>query len=594
MIVVVRARLPPHGAVAERFTPLQLRTRNRQTQPPEDEIRGPRRLDNPAITDTRREPAWPGATSGSIWTSASNVASEIQGIAGSLSEVDPRSSSRLRDLGNAISTETGRARWSDVDLRRAFNTDRLSHGYAVRREGGYAPARIEIADKTRNVLVLVPILLTWAALAEASRAYDRFIEANPDQSDTPFLLLWQRGFGGEASWLSPTFSTVALIDAVVIVVMILLTFYTHGRREAQEDKIADTAADFQAEFDNVLAEAGVILAGDRVNRPAQLADSVERLADRFDRGSQELLTQLQVEHDRLEGLASRREKEFADFGKFATGMRAGAEEMHRLLVDLRQVSSGLETALEDLSSEVSASGDQQRGLLTAVTNLERMTSSAIQSDQAVNRQISLAASNLAETADKAITGAEQAAQAGRIAADAVRGLGQIAQKIAESQERVDQLVVGDMEASGRLAEALQASSTGAESTTRALNDVGQGLARIRSEFERLGTQTGQHATTLNTLLAQQADIAKDISGVARELGSVGLTTAQRQREVNQDLQHLVQRLDNLATTLNRMVQVVPSTENLQQAFAAALRAELNRGGAGDGAEGTAKRSSWSR
>ncbi len=570
---------------------MTLRTRNRDTAST-DETREHLEWEIPNGATRARRPAH-GAHQGSIWTSAANVASEIQGIAGSLSDVDERSSSRLQDLGNALTSEAGRTRWSDVDLRRAFNTDRLSHSYAVRREGGYAPGRVDVADKVRNVLVLVPILLTWAALAEASRAYDRFLAENPDQSATPFLLLWQRGFGEETNLLSPSFSTVALIDAAVIIIMIVLTFYTHGRRERQEDQIADTAAEFQAEFDNVLAEAGVILAGDRTNRPAQLADSVERLADRFDRGSQELLTQLQVEHDRLESLASRREQEFADFGKFASGMRAGAEDLHRLLVDLRQVSSGLETSLEDLASEVSGSGDQQRSLLAAVTNLERMTSSAIQSDQAVNRQLSLAASNLAETADKAITGAEQAAQAGRIAGDAVRGLGEIASRIAASQERVDQLVMGDMEANGRLADALRASSNGSESTTRALNDVGQGLNRIRAEFERMGVQTGQHANSLNALLAQQAEIARDLSGVSKDLGSVGVTTAQRQREVNQDLQHLVQRLDSLANTLNRMVQTAPTTENLQQAFAAALRSEIGRQ-AGESAEPVSGRGPWSR
>lgn len=523
------------------------------------------------------------------------MAAEIQGIASSLSEVDPRSASRLHDLGTALTSESGRQRWSDVDLRRAFNTDRLSHVYAVRREGGYAPRRIELADKVRNVLVLVPILLTWAALAEASRAYDRFIANNPEEAGTPFLLLWQRGFGGEASVFSPTFSAVALIDAAVIVVMILLTFYTHGRREAQEDLIADTSAAFQAEFDNVLAEATVILAGDRVNRPAMLADSVERLADRFDRGSQELLTQLQVEHDRLERLAGRREREFADFAKFATGMRAGAEEMHRLMVDLRQISGGLETTIEDLASQLGAAGDQQRSLLTAVTNLERLTSSAIQSDQAVTRQLGQAASALAETADKAITGAEQAAQAGRIAADAVRGLGRIAEQIAESQERIDQLVMGDMDATNRLSDALLASSAGSESTTRSLNDVGQALARIRSEFERISSQTGQHASSLNAVLAQQSEIARDISQVAKELGGVGLSTSQRQREVNQDLQHLIQRLDNVTSTLNRVVQQAPNTENLQQAFAAALRNELARTGASDAPGDAAPvRGPWSR
>jgi hypothetical protein len=234
-------------------------------------------------------------------------------------------------------------------------------------------------------------------------------------------------------------------------------------------------------------------------------------------------------------------------------------------------------------------------LLTAVTSLERLTSSAIQSDQAVNRQLAQAANNLAETADKAISGADQAAQAGRIAGDAVRGLGQIAQKIAESQERIDQLVMGDMDATGRLSEALLASSSGSENTTRALNDVGQGLSRIRTEFERLGAQTGQHASTLNNVLTQQAEIARDITQVAKELGAVGLTTSQRQREVNQDLQHLIQRLDSVTTTLNRMVQQAPSTENLQQAFASALRSELGRGGLAESkVEAPSHRSPWSR
>lgn len=539
----------------------------------------------------------PPSSNQSVWSSPGNVSAEISGIAASLDDVDPRSSARLRDLGTALTSSQGRGRWTDVDLPQAFNTDRLSFIYALRREGGYAPASIEVADKVRNVLVLVPILLTWAALAEASVAYNRFIDKNPEEAGTPFLLLWQRGFGGESGILSPTFSTVAIIDAVVIVAMILLTFYTHGRKERQEDAISDTAAGFQAEFDNVLAEATVLLAGDRANRPMQLTQSVDRLANRFERSSQELLTQLQVEHDRIDSLASRREREFADLGMFATSMRGGAEEMHRLLVDLRQVSSGLQTALEDLASDVSATTDQQRSMLAAVTNLERMTASSIQSDQAASRQFSLAASNLAETADKAITGAESAAQAGRIASDAVRGMGDIIKRLTTSQESIDRRLSGDMEATGKLSDSIRTSTTSAQATARALNDIGAGLTRIREEFERLGTNTGQHANALNTVLNQQAEIARDMSQVAKEMGSVGLTTAQRQREVNQDLTHLVQRLDGLANTLNRMVQQVPNVENLQTAFGAALRSELGRetgDGADTGGEEPRGRPAWSR
>jgi hypothetical protein len=504
------------------------------------------------------------------------ISAELDGIAASLAEVDSRSSERISSLSRALSSDQGVRHWSDVDLRRVFNVERLSHLYALRREGGYASGPIDLADKIRNVLVLVPILLTWAALAEAARSYSNYLAKNPDKSNQPFLLLWQQGFDGQAAFFQPTFSSVAILDAAIIVVIILLTFYSHGRKETREDKIADTASNFQAAFENVLAEASVLLATDRASRPQQLASSVESLAVRFERSTQELLTQLQVEHDRLESLAGRREKEFADFGVFASGLRAGADEMHRLLVDLRQVSTALESSLDDLSGEVSVAGDQQRSLLTAVGNLERVTSSAIQSDQTVMRQLTSAAHSLAETAEKTISGAESAAQASRAATDAVRGISQLAQQIADGQVRVEQSLSSETESNRRFAEALQATTQNSQITANTLGDVNDGLARIREEFERVGIQTGQHANVFNALLSQQAELSRGISEVARELGSSGLTSSQRQREVNEDLGHLVQRLDGLANTLNRMIQLAPNTENLEQAFAAALRSELGR------------------
>ena len=497
-------------------------------------------------------------------------------MAASMGEVDPRAASRMRDLAESLGTERGRQRWTDVDLRQAFNTERLALAYAVRREGGYAPSTIELADRLRNILVLFPILLTWAALAEASSAYQRYIAKHPDQAAQPFLLLWQKGFGGEASRFAPTFSTVALIDAAIILAIILLTVYAHGRRESQEDVIASTASTVQTDLENILAEATVALASDRSSRPARLTDSVERLADRFERSSQELLTQLQVEHDRLESLASRRDKEFSDFGMFASGMRAGADEMHRLLVDLRQVSTSLETTLEDLTSEIGAASEQQRSLLTAVSNLERLTSSSIQSDQAATRQLAAAAVSLADASDKALSGAETAAQAGRTASEAVRGISTIASTIAESQSRVEAAMSSGTEANSRLAEALRTNTSTAQATARTLNDIGAVFGRFRDEFDRIGQQSAQQSAALNNLLTQQADIARDISTVAKELGSVGMTTAQRQREVSQDLTHLMQRLDGLANSLSRMSQQVPSTDALQQAFANALRGASTR------------------
>ena len=497
---------------------------------------------------------------------APEISRQIADIASLLENVDERSSRRLSDLANAISSENGRQRWSDVDLRRAFNTDRLSHAFAVKHEGGYAPKRIELADKLRNVLVLVPILLTWFAMGEAVRNYGNYIEANPE-SATPFLVLWQNGFGGTTTWLSPSLSHVAFIDAILIGVIILLTFYAHGRREEQEDMIADTSSLFQAEMDNALAEASVLLATDRSSRPVRLADAVERMADSFEESSQALLNQLQVEHDRMEMLASRREKEFTDFGVFATGMRSGAEEMHRLLAALRDVSHGLERSLQDLGSDLATSADQQRSLLTAVTNLERLTSSAIQNDQAATRQLAQTVARLSETAEKTITGAERASSAGQLAMQAVQNASTIAQEVSASQAKIDEVISAQNVASTSLTESIRATDTQSAQTVRQLAEIGNGLVRLQQEFANVGQQNAQQMQAMTAMLQKQAESGQDLGALAREIGGIAMSTTQRQREVNDGVQHLLQRLDTLANSLNHLITQQPGSIRSERADA---------------------------
>ena len=481
----------------------------------------------------------------------SELVENLEKTARSLEDVDPRAAERMRVLARAISTDDGRQRWAEVDLRRAFNTERLAYAAALEHEGGYAHSTIAGADRLRNILVLVPILLTWFALAEASKAYSAFIALNPDEVRKPFLLLWEQGFGGQASRFAPSFSTVALIDAVLIAFIIGLTFYSHGRREAREEKIEQTAERLQADIDNVLAEASVVLAVDRGSRPALLARNVERLVERFDQNSQELLTRLRVEHDRLEQLAARREREFADFGVFASGMRAGAEETHRLLVELRQVSAGLQTALEDLTSEVSSSVDQGRTLLRAVQGLEQLTSGNVQSDQTLTRKLATAAEALAEAADKGIAGADAAAQAARVATEAVRGIGAIAHDLASSQGRVERAVAEEAEANSKLADALRGTAGGMASSARTLGEIEGGLSGLRDELSRLATGTTGQAQTLNNLLEQQASIATGLAQVARDISTISVRTAQRQDEVSRDVGTLVERLDRVVQGLQR-------------------------------------------
>ena len=476
-----------------------------------------------------------------------DLADEINGLAASLETIDSRSTERLRDLAESLSTEEGRLRWADVDLRRAFNSEYLAHFYAVRREGGYAPTTVAIADRVRNVLVLLPIALTWFALYESTRAYREYIDENPEEISQPFLLLWQRGFDGEGSLLATSFSTVAIIDAIIIGIIIALTFFAHGRREHREESIDRTAQKFQADVDNVLAEATVALAPDRAGRPAMLARSVERLAERFEHNSQELIARLRVEHERLEAISGRREKEFADFATFASGMRAGAEETHRLLIELRQVSTSLHQALEDLTSEVGVSGDQNKSLLAAVTSLERLVATGIQSDHGVTRRLAEAAEVLADAADRSLAGAEAASQAGRMATDAVRGIAEIGSALAASQNRVEHAIAGESEANTRLAESLRGGMTGMSASTRTLSEIQASLIGIRDEFRDIARTNQDYAQTLSLMLTEQTTLSSGIAQAARELGASGAASTQQQRDVSDELAGLVKRLDTIAT-----------------------------------------------
>jgi hypothetical protein len=475
-----------------------------------------------------------------------DLADEINGLAASLEEIDARSTERMRDLASSLSTEEGRLRWADVDLRRAFNSEYLAHFYAVRREGGYAPTSVAVADRIRNVLVLLPIALTWFALFESTRAYREYIDSHPEEISQPFLLLWQRGFDGNGGFFATSFSTLAIIDAMIIGVIIALTFYSHGRRERREEAIDRTAQKFQADVDNILAEATVALAPDRAGRPAMLARSVERLAERFENNSQELIARLRAEHDRLQAIAGRREKEFADFSVFSSGMRAGAEETHRILVELRQVSTALQHSLEDLTSEVGINGDQNKSLLSAVTALERLVATGIQSDHGVTRRLAEAAEVLAAASERSLAGSEAAAQAGRVATEAVRGIAEIGASLASGQSRVEHAIANESEANTRLAEALRSGMTGVSASARTLAEVQASLTGIRDEFRQIALSNQEYATSLSRMLTEQTAISTGIAKMARELGSAGASSTQQQQDMSDELSSLIKRLDTIA------------------------------------------------
>ena len=72
----------------------------------------------------------------------------------------------------------------------------------------------------RNLMVFLPVTITWIAISEASSAFSEYINANPGTLIN-FLQFWQDGYGFLPSvW---RLSNVALIDFLILSVIMLLT-----------------------------------------------------------------------------------------------------------------------------------------------------------------------------------------------------------------------------------------------------------------------------------------------------------------------------------------------------------------------------------
>ncbi len=121
--------------------------------------------------------------------------------------------------------------------------DVTAHGYKGVR-------RLELF---RDLLVFLPVLVTWWELRLALEAYQKSVIAAGRGPAVSFLLGWQRGFGGAALPLSQT----ALIVVAIIAVVIGCTAVAHFWRDQVD--AANSHASQRDQLGGLLAEGTLLL-----------------------------------------------------------------------------------------------------------------------------------------------------------------------------------------------------------------------------------------------------------------------------------------------------------------------------------------------
>jgi hypothetical protein len=237
-----------------------------------------------------------------------HTAVELEALASELRPRDEAFATLFRRLADAVRggrTEEARAYAQVVDARTAAEL------LEDRR-----PAIWGVLELARNVLVFAPIAVTWYGLSIATDAYAKLLIERPDLVGQPFLALWQGSFGGAPGVF--TFSTLALVDAALIALLIGLSLLVHFRSDVRDPATRTRALLRESRIRTLLAAAasGPVRAG------------VDAAADA-------LLDQLVAEEQRVYERASERERELADLGKAVGDLRRAAADLARAAEDLR-------------------------------------------------------------------------------------------------------------------------------------------------------------------------------------------------------------------------------------------------------------------
>ena len=204
--------------------------------------------------------------------SATKVADELRNLARELPSTDElvELESALRELGADAPKDEHARRWATIDLFAAFLGDD-AEACGSRRERFWP-----VLDIAVQVLVFVPIAVTWFGLAEAAGAYQAAARAG-DLHGESFLEGWETGFGGRLSGLF-TFHQLA-IDTSALVVLLIIATGVHALRNRLIEEPRHGAV--RRRLTSALVQASLELAPLRLGVPERLAEELDIAADKL-------------------------------------------------------------------------------------------------------------------------------------------------------------------------------------------------------------------------------------------------------------------------------------------------------------------------
>jgi archaellum component FlaC len=249
--------------------------------------------------------------------------------------------------------------------------DRARIAYSSRR------TLIGFLEVFRNILVLFPIVLTWYALSEATKAYST---VGSTDLNIPFLYQWEQGFNGQIpSFLgfSLTFSHVAILDALIIGLIILFTAIVYWGSYKAEHNAIQLGADLDGilwQINKAINDDRLRVKGDAEQRSQQILESINNFIHEYQKQGQSLNQILDSEIGRLDTITQNYKEETSNLKMLSMELRESTNQLEILKIEIEGMSAN-----QDQIEESYLSIEGQLGTFDAIVtelgrNLEKIAS----------------------------------------------------------------------------------------------------------------------------------------------------------------------------------------------------------------------------
>lgn len=287
---------------------------------------------------------------------------------------------RLQVLNDTLSNSAQMGKLANVNLYSAFDPAEIEKRAVDEALREYSTLWSGF-EWIRNVLVLVPITLTWFSFWLAAQDYGALLKSNPELAGDSFLYLWETGFAGKAAVPFLTFSQTALIAAFVLLVIIFLTVLVHFRRDVGSTRAINDAVKVRSNLEDALWEIEKALsARRRSDTDVGVAEDLHQAVSQFnvitnqmgkaviqmDGGAREWMNITKEIDLRLGMVVGEMKGEAEGLRVFSNGLTGNVDKMFSNLESASQTSAHLSSAIERLSGSIQANTVVQEDKLNEI------------------------------------------------------------------------------------------------------------------------------------------------------------------------------------------------------------------------------------